>query len=606
MDDLNFNPNFTKQISQHFLGRNKMKYYTLLILLVVNTLSFCQDVDSILNNKNTNEQLELFINLPYDILIKDFKKSEKWIEKLLPEAEKNKNYKAELLGQKSIISYYLGKYEQSTKEKLSSIKIFEDLKNYSKVGGLYASLGHQLKRINLNQGEYYMLKGIAILEKEKDSNGLSAAYNNYGYIKELGKQYDSAFYYYKKSLEIDRLTLDSIGIPYALNNIAGSYIRLNDFSNALAAIEESTTIRKLHNNYHGMAENYTIFGDLYLHFKQYKLAEEYYQKSLQQSKEIKYPYLIQYNLEQLAKTYSLLNLHQEAFDYFKNAQIIKDSLLNEKSNRQVAELQTIYETEKKDEEIAHQKEVIEKEKIINYFLYTLVAFLVIIAFSFYLWYRAKQQQKLQKALIKEKEKNIESVIYAQEEERQRIAKDLHDGIIQQLTSLKFGLKKIFENNEDENSKKIFSQLEESTSELRNISHQMMPKALNDLGVVAAIEDMLNKSLNPVNINFNFETFGITERLKQNIEITLFRVCQELINNIIKHSKANQASVQLFKSGNNIMLIVEDNGIGMNTSKISEGIGLMNISSRLDTVSGKVNFEPSPNSGTLATVKIPLQ
>jgi len=520
--------------------------------------------------------------------------------------KKNKNYKAELLGQKSIISYYLGKYEQSTKEKLSSIKIFEDLKNYSKVGGLYASLGHQLKRINLNQGEYYMLKGIAILEKEKDSNGLSAAYNNYGYIKELGKQYDSAFYYYKKSLEIDRLTLDSIGIPYALNNIAGSYIRLNDFSNALAAIEESTTIRKLHNNYHGMAENYTIFGDLYLHFKQYKLAEEYYQKSLQQSKEIKYPYLIQYNLEQLAKTYSLLNLHQEAFDYFKNAQIIKDSLLNEKSNRQVAELQTIYETEKKDEEIAHQKEVIEKEKIINYFLYTLVAFLVIIAFSFYLWYRAKQQQKLQKALIKEKEKNIESVIYAQEEERQRIAKDLHDGIIQQLTSLKFGLKKIFENNEDENSKKIFSQLEESTSELRNISHQMMPKALNDLGVVAAIEDMLNKSLNPVNINFNFETFGITERLKQNIEITLFRVCQELINNIIKHSKANQASVQLFKSGNNIMLIVEDNGIGMNTSKISEGIGLMNISSRLDTVSGKVNFEPSPNSGTLATVKIPLQ
>jgi len=80
----------------------------------------------------------------------------------------------------------------------------------------------------------------------------------------------------------------------------------------------------------------------------------------------------------------------------------------------------------------------------------------------------------------------------------------------------------------------------------------------------------------------------------------------LINNVIKHSKADKVNVQLFKSANDILLIVEDNGKGIDKIEHKEGIGLMNISSRLDTINGKVNYEPSPESGTLATIKIPLQ
>ena len=81
--------------------------------------------------------------------------------------------------------------------------------------------------------------------------------------------------------------------------------------------------------------------------------------------------------------------------------------------------------------------------------------------------------------------------------------------------------------------------------------------------------------------------------------------QELINNVIKHSKADKVNVQLLNTASNIILIVEDNGKGIDTQNGS-GIGLMNISSRLDTINGKVNYEPSPESGTLATIKIPIQ
>ncbi len=152
---------------------------------------------------------------------------------------------------------------------------------------------------------------------------------------------------------------------------------------------------------------------------------------------------------------------------------------------------------------------------------------------------------------------------------------------------------------------MLESLENSNKDLRNISHQMMPRALKDLGIIPALNDLLEGSLPYSNIKYSLEHFNIDERLPQKIEITLYRITQELINNIIKHSKADEVSVQLFKANNTIILIVEDNGVGILSQKNKKGIGLLNIASRLDLVKGSVNFEPSPKSGTLVTIKIPL-
>ena len=198
---------------------------------------------------------------------------------------------------------------------------------------------------------------------------------------------------------------------------------------------------------------------------------------------------------------------------------------------------------------------------------------------------------------------MKAVIQAQEEERKRIAKDLHDGIVQQLGGLKLGLQNVFKSKSEEESK-LIKVLDDSAQELRVLSHKMMPKSLSELGLIPALEDMLSNTLGNTNIEYDFENFGIKDRLKENIEISLYRITQELIQNVIKHSGATKANVQLFKAGSDIVLIVEDNGMGIKKSE-SSGIGLMNISSRLDTINGNVNFEPSPESGTLATVKIPI-
>ncbi len=232
--------------------------------------------------------------------------------------------------------------------------------------------------------------------------------------------------------------------------------------------------------------------------------------------------------------------------------------------------------------------------------------LIVGIFSFIGFLKSKRQNKLNQIRIEEQQKGLSAIIQAQEEERKRIAKDLHDGIVQQLGGLKLGLQKIFTDIETEESQKVMAVLDVSTEELRALSHKMMPRSLSELGLIPAISDMLDNSLGNTKIKYQFEHFGIKDRMKEAVEIAIYRISQELVNNVIKHSNANKVSIQLFKNSNDIILIVEDNGRGMLQSDQKEGIGLMNIASRLDSLKGKVNFAPSPESGTLATIRIPLQ
>jgi signal transduction histidine kinase len=221
----------------------------------------------------------------------------------------------------------------------------------------------------------------------------------------------------------------------------------------------------------------------------------------------------------------------------------------------------------------------------------------------------KFEKEKDEALIKEKEHGLKAMIEAQEEERSRIARELHDGVVQQIGSVILKSRNLFTNRnllEEKESQELLESLENSNQDLRNISHQMMPRALKELGIISALNDLLEGSLAYTDVKYSFEHFNIKDRLPDKIEITIYRITQELINNIIKHSRAKGVSVQLFNVNNTAVLIVEDNGVGFSSEKDKKGIGLLNISSRLDMVKGQVNFEPSPKSGTLVTIKIPLE
>jgi signal transduction histidine kinase len=118
--------------------------------------------------------------------------------------------------------------------------------------------------------------------------------------------------------------------------------------------------------------------------------------------------------------------------------------------------------------------------------------------------------------------------------------------------------------------------------------------------------MLEKSLGLSSIRYTLEHYKVQDiRFDERVEVGVYRVCQELISNIIKHSGATEVMVQLLMSKQFLILIVEDNGKGFSRENTGGGIGLMNMTSRINTVNGDITMEPSPESGTVATIRIPV-
>ena len=236
-----------------------------------------------------------------------------------------------------------------------------------------------------------------------------------------------------------------------------------------------------------------------------------------------------------------------------------------------------------------------------------IAILILFGLISYNHFRARARSRLQDAVIEEQKKGLEAVFTATEEERKRIAKDLHDGIGQRLSALKMGFQQLMDEvNSDQNprSGKLKELISDTANETREISHQMMPRALTELGLVPAVQDALLKTLGSTDIKYTFEQFNLRDSYGEQKEVALFRILQELINNLIKHSGATKAAVQLFESKNQLILVVEDDGTGV-AKENREGHGLLNIKNRLSTFDGKVNLESVIDGGTTARIIIPV-
>jgi signal transduction histidine kinase len=214
--------------------------------------------------------------------------------------------------------------------------------------------------------------------------------------------------------------------------------------------------------------------------------------------------------------------------------------------------------------------------------------------------------------MKQQEIAVKAVIEAEENERQRIAKDLHDGVGQMMSAAKMNLSAFeseinFTSNEQKQSlEKVIQLVDESCKEVRTVSHIMMPNALLKNSLAAAIHDFVNK-LNNKTLRAHVHTEGLDERMDSNIETVLYRVIQECVHNAIKHAGATTLDISLIRDKDGISGTVEDNGKGFDvTDKENfEGIGLKNIITRIEYLKGTVDFDSAPGRGTVVAFHAPL-
>lgn len=224
-------------------------------------------------------------------------------------------------------------------------------------------------------------------------------------------------------------------------------------------------------------------------------------------------------------------------------------------------------------------------------------------------------QYRKRKILFDKEKQIlalSSILQGQEEERKRIATDLHDGLGSMLSSVKLNLnamqsqQQLVENDTHQLSK-IINQLDKTIVEMRKIAHNMMPEALLKLGFAEAIQDYCNGLNESKAIHVALINLCPDYSFDKSIEIVLYRIVQELINNAIKHAEAKNIIVQISKNENILYLTIEDDGKGFEVGAelSSVGTGLKSVRSRVDYMKGKIEIVSLSKSGTSIMIEIPI-
>lgn len=564
-----------------------------------------------------DQQLNSIKHLPFNLVVSNSAEIVPILQNYKTIAKNQKDYEslAHIYDNLSLAYYYKGKYDDNLKYGLKAIALYDSLGDFRNLAIMYSELGYQMKRRDLTKAFEMMRRGKRILEDLNETDPLSSVYNNYGVLHEMSNQLDSATYYYRKSLSTKRLLNDSLGIPYSLNNIAAVKLMQQQFDSALFYLYESTRIREIKNDIIGLAENYQQFGQAYAAKGNYGKSDEYFQMSLQFALKHGYVLLAQNLYKDLSKLHEEKGEYIKALSYHKLHKHFHDSIINIETNRTIADLQVRFETEEKEKALLKERAEKAQAQLTasnrQKWIWGVALFSGIVVLSVLIVMqrnKRKAQEEKDKAVIQEQEKGLVAIINAQEEERIRVAKELHDGVGQQISAVSLNFqalsKKITAISPDliPDFEKIKRMIHDTGSDIRSVSHQMMPKALTAFGLVDALEDMIDKSLTSIGIECKFEHRNMDERLPQTLEIGLFRIAQELVNNIIKHANATKVEINLIKNNDDCTLTVNDNGKGFE-SRQSDGIGMLSITSRVNALRGEFRIESEVGRGTMAVVRV---
>ncbi|QIA08167.1 ATP-binding protein [Draconibacterium halophilum] len=507
-----------------------------------------------------------------------------------------------------------GDYNKTIRTLTESVSYFEktgdDLntaKCYSNMSAAFAELGDYTSAIEYNEKALQIFKQQKLkqfqvitlpnLAAQHLKNGDTLKAINYG-------------------LDAEKLALSmgnkrSLSIIY--NNLGSAYLDIDE-EKAKDYLQKTIALKKELNLKNGTEIALGNLGYLYLKKKDYKTALEYYKLVEPQvnGKQLVFTY------NQLQKCYNGLRQYQTALYYSEKSRILNDSILNSENQKVFTEIKTKYETEKKEKEILELQSKnleVDNKRIQNQNL--LFASLVILLLTYLLVYfftkRARQKQKIAQNKLLNKLKNqelngIDAIIEAQEKERSRIADDLHDNLGSRIATIKMYINELDTSPEKEKTElieKLKTISEKTYGEVRKIAHNKYSGTLISQGLIPAMVVIANQLSSTKQLNIKVVNINVKQRIKNSIEIQVFRIIQELLTNIIKHAKASEAIIQFSEDDNILNVMIEDNGKGFETKQTNFGFGLTNIEKRIDILNGNLVIDSSEHNGTTVILTIPL-
>ena len=520
---------------------------------------------------------------------------------------------AEIKRHIGVASYFKGKYDVAAKNYYESVAILEKVNEPKKLAPVYNELGKLYRKTrDLDKAMENYEKAASIFKQLKDTGGISMILNESGVVYEYKADYKEALNRYNSSLELAEKKGDSLSVSYSVSNIAGIYVIEKKYGEAEANLLRALNIRRLLKDSFAIALTYSDLGVVMNGKGDYDKATSYLEMSNKMAEALQYVELQSNNYSELASIAQRKGRYQEAYEYFLKRSYLRDSLYAMEKTKQIAELNTKYESAKKEQQIQQQDSRIRMQNFLFIGIGGLILLTGLLIYSQYRRNKLRQETKMKTEMMKQQEMAVKAVIEAEENERQRIAKDLHDGVGQMMSAAKMNLSAFqseikFDNEEQKQSlEKVIQLVDESCKEVRTVSHIMMPNALLKNNLAAAIHDFVNK-LNNKNLQAHVNTVGLDERMDSNIETVLYRVIQECVHNAIKHAGATTLDISLIRDKDGISGTIEDNGKGFDVADKEnfEGIGLKNITTRIEYLKGTVDFDSAPGRGTVVAFHVPI-
>jgi signal transduction histidine kinase len=511
------------------------------------------------------------------------------------------------------ISYEaLNMNDSAMANRMTAIKLLE--KNPTKLLAThYFNLAVQFSNRldNADKALFYFKKTEEVASQMKDSAKLALAWSGISHTLNDKKEWKQSLHYAEKAVAIAKLIGHNMALSHSYESYSNILLELNRPDAAIEAARLGVDHGETAGYTDGVLTNLNRWSKALGKKSDYKAQAALLEKTLQKVKEFNN---IQYYPD-IYEGLAIANYHlgnfKKAYEYRVQSGIYSDSNRTERDSRILAELETKYETAQKEKTLSLQKlSITEKEvqlqKSRQMSFYSIAAALgaLLIASLLYIHYRNKRRlhQKQLQTVQQEKEiQLLQAVMQGEEKERSRIAKDLHDGVAGMLAAVKMHFNSIALQVggvlQTEGYQQGILLLDDASVEVRKTSHNLMPEVLFQHGLDEAIRRYSSNVTNSSKLLVQYDSIGEMGRFVDSFELSVYRIVQELLNNIVKHSKASEAIVQLSFQDKLLSITIEDNGIGFTKGgQQKDGMGLRSLQSRVKAMNGKIEFDSTAGQG----------